>query len=174
MRRASGQHREGRAVRSGFLAISPNNEILAIVDNGKSLMESGAMHLAEKAGRFWPRDGKGKWRTMEWLMFQMGGVGPMFGQCHHFAKYSKAPYAEERYETRRLYGVMDRRLGVSACLAGAEYGIAVWPWIARFDWQTVDLNDYPNVRRWYLETLDRPAARRGWTVPENDQQIPMP
>ena len=114
-----------RAVRSGFLAISPNNEILAIVDNGKSLMESGAMHLAEKAGRFWPRDGKGKWRTMEWLMFQMGGVGPMFGQCHHFAKYSKAPYAEERYETRRLYGVMDRRLGVSACLAGAEYGIAV-------------------------------------------------
>ena len=168
-----------------FLAISPNNKIPAIVDrdNGKSLMESGAilMYLAEKAGGLWPQRGEGRWRTVEWLMFQMGGVGPMFGQCHHFARYNpgKAPYAEERYlnETRRLYGVMDRRLGKSACLAGGEYSIAdiaVWPWVARFDWQTVDLNDYPNVRRWYLETVERPATKRGWNVPENDQQIPMP
>ena len=168
-----------------FLAISPNNKIPAIVDrdNGRSLMESGAilMYLADKAGRFWPQHDEGRWRTVEWLMFQMGGVGPMFGQCHHFTRYNpgKAPYAEERYlnETRRIYGVMDRRLGESACLAGSEYSIAdiaVWPWVARFDWQTVDLNDYPNVRRWYLEAVDRPATKRGWNVPENDQQIPMP
>ena len=168
-----------------FLAISPNNKIPAIVDrdNGRSLMESGAilMYLADKAGRLWPQHDEGRWRTVEWLMFQMGGVGPMFGQCHHFTRYNpgKAPYAEERYlnETRRIYGVMDRRLGESACLAGSEYSIAdiaVWPWVARFDWQTVDLNDYPNVRRWYLEAVDRPATKRGWNVPENDQQIPMP
>ena len=146
-------------------------------------MESGAilMYLAEKAGGLWPQRGEGRRRTVEWLMFQIGGVGPTFGQCHHFARYNpgKAPYAEERYlnETRRLYGVMDRRLGKSACLAGGEYSIAdiaVWPRVARFDWQTVDPNDYPNARRWYLETVGRPATKRGWNVPENDQQIPMP
>ena len=146
-------------------------------------MESGAipMCLAEKAGGLWPQRGEGRWRTVGWLMFRMGGGGPVFGQCRRFARYNpgKAPYAEERYlnETRRLYGVMDRRLGKSACLAGGEYGIAgiaVWPWVARFDWQTVDLNDYPNARRRYLETVERPAAKRGWNVPENDRQMPMP
>ena len=168
-----------------FLKISPNNKIPAIVDrdNGKSLMESGAilMYLAEKSGKFWPQDFDGKWTTVEWLMFQMGGVGPMFGQCHHFTKYNpgKAPYAEERYlkETKRLYGVMNKRLGQYAYLAGDDYTIAdmaVWPWVARFDWQTVDLNEFPNVRRWYLEIVDRPATRRGWNIPENEQQIPMP
>ena len=141
-----------------FLKISPNNKIPAIVDNdsGKSLMESGAimMYLAEKSGKFWPQDPDNRWSTVEWLMFQMGGVGPMFGQCHHFTKYNpgKAPYAQERYlaETRRLYGVMDRKLVKTAYLACNEYTIAdmaVWPWVARFDWQTVDLNEYPNVRR---------------------------
>ena len=168
-----------------FLKISPNNKIPAIVDrdNGKSLMESGAilMYLADKTGKFWPQDPEGKWTTMEWLMFQMGGVGPMFGQCHHYTKYNpgKAPYAEERYlnETKRLYGVMDKKLAQTAFLAGDDYSIAdmaVWPWTARHDWQTVNLNDYPNVRRWYLEILDRPATRRGWNVPENEQAIPMP
>lgn len=168
-----------------FLKISPNNKIPAIVDqdNGKSLMESGAilMYLAEKCGKFWPQDPEGKWTTIEWLMFQMGGVGPMFGQTHHYTKYNpgKAPYAEERYlnETKRLYGVMNEKLGKTAYLAGDEYtiaDIAVWPWTARHDWQTVDLNDYPNVRRWYLEIVDRPATRKGWNVPENEQEIPMP
>jgi GSH-dependent disulfide-bond oxidoreductase len=168
-----------------FLKISPNNKIPAIVDNdnGKSLMESGAimMYLADKSGKFWPQDPDDKWSTVEWLMFQMGGVGPMFGQCHHFTKYNPgiAQYAEDRYrnETKRLYGVMNERLGKSPYLACKEYTIAdmaVWPWVARFDWQTVDLNDFPNVRRWYLEILDRPATRRGWNVPENEQEIPMP
>jgi GST-like protein len=168
-----------------FLKISPNNKIPAIVDNdnGKSLMESGAimMYLADKTGKFWPSDPENKWATVEWLMFQVGGVGPMFGQCHHFTKYNpgKAPYAEERYhnETKRLYGVMNERLGKSGFLACDEYTIAdmaVWPWVARFDWQSVDLNEFPNVRRWYLEILDRPATRRGWNVPENEQEIPMP
>ncbi len=168
-----------------FLKISPNNKIPAIFDNdnGKSLMESGAilMYLADKSGKFWPQDPDEKWSTVEWLMFQMGGVGPMFGQCHHFTKYNPgiAQYAEDRYlnETRRLYGVMNEKLGKTAFLACHEYTIAdmaVWPWVARFDWQTVNLNDFPNVRRWYLEILDRPATRRGWNVPENEQEIPMP
>ena len=168
-----------------FLKISPNNKIPAIVDNdnGNSLMESGAimMYLADKTGKFWPTDPDNKWSTVEWLMFQMGGVGPMFGQCHHFTKYNpgKAPYAEDRYhnETKRLYGVMNERLGKTGFLACDEYTIAdmaVWPWVARFDWQSVDLNEFANVKRWYLEILDRPATRRGWNVPENEQEIPMP
>jgi len=168
-----------------FLKISPNNKIPAIVDrdNGKSLMESDAilMYLADKTGKFWPQDPETKWSTVEWLMFQMGGVGPMFGQCHHYTKYNpgKAPYAQDRYlsETRRLYGVMNEKLGRTGYLACDEFTIAdmaVWPWAARFDWQTVDLNEFSNVRRWYLEVLDRPATRRGWNVPESDQKIPMP
>ena len=168
-----------------FLKISPNNKIPAIVDrdNGKSLMESGAilMYLADKTGKFWPQDPENKWSTVEWLMFQMGGVGPMFGQCHHYTKYNpgKAPYAQDRYlnETLRLYGVMNEKLGRTGYLACDEFTIAdmaVWPWVARFDWQTVDLNEFSNVRRWYLEVLDRPATRRGWNVPESDQEIPIP
>ncbi len=168
-----------------FLKMSPNNKIPAVFDNdnGKSLMESGAimMYLADKSGKFWPQDPDDKWSTVEWLMFQMGGVGPMFGQCHHFTKYNPgiAPYAEDRYlnETKRLYGVMNEKLGKTAFLACNEYTIAdmaVWPWVARFDWQSVDLNEFPNVRRWFLEILDRPATRRGWNVPENEQEIPMP
>ena len=168
-----------------FLRISPNNKIPAIVDNdnGKSLMESGAilMYLAEKTGMFWPTETETKWSTMEWLMFQMGGVGPMFGQCHHYTKYNsgKAPYAEDRYlgETKRLYGVMNEKLGKPRFLSCDGYtiaDIAVWPWVARFDWQTVDLNQFPNVRRWYLEILERPATRKGWNVPESEQEIPLP
>jgi GST-like protein len=168
-----------------FLEISPNNKIPAIVDrdNGQSLMESGAimMYLADKTGKFWPLDPADKWSTVEWLMFQMGGVGPIFGQTHHFTKYNpgKSSYAQDRYlnETKRLYGVMDKKLGKTGYLACNEYTIAdmaVWPWVARFDWQTINLNDFPNVRRWYMEIVDRPATKKGWNVPENDQQIPMP
>lgn len=168
-----------------FLKISPNNKIPAIVDTdtGISLMESGAilLYLAEKTGRFMPTDENGKWKAMEWLMMQMGSVGPMLGQTHHFVKYNpgKAPYAEERYmnENRRIYGVLDRRLGEAAYLAGEDYTIvdmATWPWISRFDWQTMDLNDYPNVKRWYLDIVARPAVQRGYHMPKKVQEIPMP
>ena len=169
-----------------FLKISPNNKIPAIVDrdNGVSMMESAAimLYLSEKTGgKLVPKDDQGRWRMMEWLMVQMGGVGPMLGQTHHFVKYNKgkAPYAEERYakETRRLYGVLDKRLGEAPYLAGDEYtiaDIATWPWIARWDWQEMDLNDYPNVKRWFLEIADRPATRKGWDVPKAVQEIPMP
>ena len=168
-----------------FLAISPNNKIPAIVDrdNGRSLMESGAilMYLAEKTGKLWPSDDDGKWRTMEWLMMQMGSVGPMLGQTHHFVKYNsgKAPYAEDRYltENKRIYGVLDKRLGEAAYLAGDTYSIAdiaTYPWIARWDWQTMNLNDHPNLKRWYLELSARPAVQRGFDVPKKVQEIPMP
>jgi GST-like protein len=169
-----------------FLNISPNNKIPAIVDrdNGRSLMESGAimLYLSEKnGGRFTPQDEDGRWRMMEWLMVQMGSVGPMLGQVHHFTKYNpgKAPYAQERYEKEcaRIYGVLNTRLGEAPYLAGDEYSIAdmaTWPWIARHDWQQIDLNDYPNVRRWYVEMAERPAVRKGFDVPKKVQEIPMP
>ncbi len=169
-----------------FLKIAPNNRIPAIVDhdnNDFSLMETGAimMYLAEKTGQFLDTaDRDVYWRTIEWLMWQMGGVGPMFGQVHHFTKYNpgKAPYAQERYEkeARRLYGVLDRRLEGRKFIVD-NYSIAdmaVWPWTARHNWQEIDLNDFPNVRRWYMTILDRPATKRAWNVPENDQPLPVP
>jgi GST-like protein len=167
-----------------FLKISPNNRIPAIIDrdNGLALFESGAilMYLAEKTGKLWPKHGPAHWRTIEWLMWQMGGVGPMFGQVHHFVKYNKgkAPYAEERYlaEAKRLYGVLDRRLAEVEYVAGAYSiaDIAIWPWTSRFEWQTVDLNDYPNVRRWYRTLAARPAVQKGYHVPIEQPEIPMP
>jgi GST-like protein len=167
-----------------FLRISPNNKIPAIVDDdtGIAMMESGAilLYLADKTGRFMPTDAGRRWAAMEWLMFQMGSVGPMFGQVHHFVKYNpgKAPYAEERYlaEAKRIYGVLDRRLDGRAYVVD-DYSIvdmAIWPWVARYDWQTIDLNDYPNVKRWYLTIAARPAVQRGWDVPKKVQEIPLP
>jgi GST-like protein len=167
-----------------FLKIAPNNRIPAIVDHdtGIAMMESGAilMYLAEKTGKLLPTEEKARWKTIEWLMWQMGGPGPMFGQVHHFIKYNpgKAPYAEERYlnEAKRLYGVLDRRLADHEYMAG-EYTIAdvaTWPWVSRFDWQTVDLNEFPNVKRWYLAIAGRPAVQRGYDVPRKVQDIPMP
>lgn len=168
-----------------FLAISPNNKIPAIVDrdNGYAMMESGAimMYLAEKTGQLMPSELLPRHDVMQWLMMQMGSVGPMLGQTHHFVHYNhdKAPYAEERYltENKRIYGVLDRRLGTSAYLGGDAYtiaDIATWPWIARWDWQTMNLDDYPNVKRWYLELAARPAVQRGFDVPRKVQEIPMP
>jgi GST-like protein len=165
-----------------FLEVSPNNRIPAIVDrdNGLHLMESGAIliYLAEKTGRLLPPENR--YRIIEWLMWQMGGPGPMLGQVHHFVKYNKgkAPYAEERYlkEAHRLYGVLDRRLADRAFVAD-DYSIAdiaIWPWISRFEWQTIDLNQYPNVKRWYLAIAARPAVQRGFHVPKKVQEIPMP
>ncbi|BAT61071.1 disulfide-bond oxidoreductase YfcG [Variibacter gotjawalensis] len=168
-----------------FLKIAPNNRIPAIVDRDNdnfSLMESGAIliYLAEKTGKFMSTDAKKRARTIEWLMWQMGGVGPMLGQVHHFVKYNagKAPYAEERYlkEANRLYGVLDRRLADNEFVAG-EYSIAdmaIWPWISRFEWQTIDLSTYPNVKRWYLAIAKRPATVKGYDQPKKVGDIPMP
>ena len=167
-----------------FLKISPNNRIPAIVDhdNGLALFESGAilMYLADKTGKFWPKDAKSRWQTTQWLMWQMGGVGPMLGQVHHFVKYNagKAPYAEERYlkEAKRLYGVLDKQLAQSEYVAG-DYSIAdmsIWPWISRFEWQQMDLNQFANVKRWYVAIAKRPAVQKGYDVPVKQPGIPMP
>ncbi|MDT3686114.1 MAG: glutathione S-transferase N-terminal domain-containing protein [Pseudorhodoplanes sp.] len=167
-----------------FLKIAPNNRIPAIVDTdtGISLMESGAIliYLADKTGKLLAKDGEKRYRAIEWLMWQMGGPGPMLGQVHHFVKYNKgkAPYAEERYlkEAHRLYGVLDRRLEGRAFVAD-DYSIAdiaIWPWISRFEWQTIDLNKYPNVKRWYLEIAKLPAVQKGYKVPKDVGDIPMP
>ena len=160
-----------------FLAINPNNRIPAIVDpngpDGKPLplFESGAIliYLAEKTGRFYPQ--KNKYIVLQWLMFQMGGVGPMFGQAHHFmrAKKDEIPYGTERYgnEAKRLYGVLNTRLSEAAYLAD-EYSIAdiaTYPWVARHEWHRVDLNAYPAVKRWYDTIGARPAVVRGMAVP---------
>jgi GST-like protein len=167
-----------------FLKISPNNKIPAIVDhdNDVAMMESGAIliYLAEKTGKLMPKDDRGRWRVLEWLMFQMASVGPNFGQVHHFVKFNpgKAPYAEQRFlaEAKRLYGVMDKRLGDSEYLAG-DYSIAdiaTWPWVSRYDFQTIDLNDYPNVKRWYLKIAKRPAVEKGYHVPSKVGELPIP
>ena len=167
-----------------FLKISPNNRIPAIVDrdNDFSLMESGAilLYLAEKAGKLLPTDRLKRFRVTEWLMWQMGGIGPMLGQVHHFVKYNKgkAPYAEERYlkEAHRLYGVLDRRLNGREFVADnySIADIAIWPWVSRYEWQTVDLNAYANVKRWYNVIARRPAVQRGYKVPKDVGEIPIP
>ena len=168
-----------------FLKISPNNKIPAIVDrdDGAALMESGAIliHLAEKTGRLMPTSGDGRLRVIEWLMWQMGGFGPMLGQAHQYLHFNpgKAPFAEERFakEVGRLYGVLDRQLGRDGFVAGGDYSIAdiaIWPWVSRYEWQRVDLADYPEVRRWYLDLAGRDAVQRGYHVPKKVGEIPMP
>jgi GSH-dependent disulfide-bond oxidoreductase len=175
---------KGEQFAPDFLKISPNNRIPAIVDRdtGFALMESGAimLYLAEKTGKLLPQEHEARFRVTEWLMWQMGGVGPMFGQVHHFVKYNqgKAPYAEERFlkEAHRLYGVLDRRLDGRDFVADAYSiaDIAIWPWVSRFEWQTVDLKQYPNVARWYRAIAGRPAVQKGYHVPKKLQDIPMP
>jgi GST-like protein len=162
-----------------FLAISPNNKIPAIIDSdgpdGKplALFESGAIlfYLAEKTGKFLPLDPVGRYTTMQWLMFQMGGVGPMLGQAHHFRIYApeKIEYAVNRYsnEAKRLYGVMDKQLGVTRYLAGNDYSIAdiaTFPWTRSWKNQGIELDEFPNVRRWFDEISARPAVIRGVEV----------
>jgi GST-like protein len=160
-----------------YLKINPNGKIPSIVDpdgpDGKpiAMMESGAIliYLADKTGKFFSK--KYKYEVLQWLMFQMGGVGPMFGQAHHFmrAKKDEIPYGTERYgnEARRLYGVMDARLSKKDFFAG-EYSIAdiaIYPWIARHEWHRVDLAGFPNVKRWYDAVGARPAVVKGMAVP---------
>jgi GST-like protein len=162
-----------------FLAISPNNKMPAIVDpdgpDGKpiSLFESGAilLYLAGKTGRFLPKSVRGKYEALQWLMFQMGGVGPMLGQAHHFRIYApeKIDYAVDRYtnEAKRLYGVMDKQLATNDYIAGREYTIAdmaVWPWLRSWQNQGVNMDDYPNVKAWFEAIGNRPAVQRGITV----------
>jgi GST-like protein len=162
-----------------FLAISPNNKIPAIVDSegpdGKpmSLFESGAIlvYLANKTGRFISSDPRKHIEQIQWVMFQMGNVGPLFGQAHHFRRHTEeeVPYAIARYtkETHRLYGVMDRRLTAHDYLAG-DYSIAdiaTWPWVSRFEWHGIDWADYPNLKRWFDAIWARPAVKRGRVVP---------
>ena len=169
----------GEQFESEFRSVNPNSKIPAIVDSdgpdGRpfALFESGAIlvYLAGKSGLFLPESPAGKYKALQWLMFQMGGVGPMFGQAHHFLRFApeKVPYAMERYrkETARLYGVLDHQLSRHAFLA-EEYSIAdiaTYPWVARHEWQEVDLADYPSVRRWFEEISARPAVRRGMAVP---------
>ena len=170
---------QGEQFKPEFLSISPNNRIPGIVDpegpDGKplKLFESGAIlvYLAGKTGKFLPSSTRGKYIALQWLMFQMGGVGPMFGQAHHFLRAApeQVPYGIKRYtdETRRLYGVLDKRLAEAAYLAD-EYSIAdiaTFPWIARHEWHKVDLAEFPNVKRWYDTINRRPAVVRGMAVP---------
>jgi GST-like protein len=164
---------------SDYLKINPNGKIPTLVDSegpdGKpiSMMESGAIlvYLAGKAGKFLPRTDRGRYKALEWLMFQMGSVGPMFGQVHHFLRSAKepVPYAIERYvrEKDRLYGVLDKRLGEAEFLAD-EYSIAdiaTYPWVARHEWHKTLLDDFPNVKRWFDIIGARPAVKRGMAVP---------
>lgn len=167
-----------------FLAISPNNKIPALVDTKANfaLMESGAIliYLADKVGELLPPSGEGRYEVLQWLMMQMGSVGPMLGQTHHFVKFNKgkSAYAEERYasETNRIYGVLDKQLSTSQFLTKSFSiaDIATWPWISRFEWQEIDFSKYPNLLRWYLELADRPATQRGYDVPQTGAEIPRP
>ncbi len=145
------------------------------------MMESGAilLYLAEKTGHLMPGGNK-RWEAMEWLMWQMGGLGPMLGPVHHYTKYNKglSDYAEERYlnERDRLYGVLDERLKDREFIVD-ELSIvdcACFPWIARWDWQETDLDKFPNVKRWFLTMAARPAVQRGYVVPNDSQTIPIP
>jgi GST-like protein len=167
---------KGDQFKPEFLAVNPNGKIPAIVDGdgpgGKpiSVFESGAIliYLAEKTGsKLLPADPRQRYAVLQWLMFQMGGVGPMFGQAHHFIRFApeKVPYGIERYskETRRLYGVMDKRLVEATYLAG-EYSIAdiaTYPWVARHEYHEVNLEDFPNVKRWFDAISARPAVVKG-------------
>jgi len=174
---------QGDQFKPEFLEISPNNKIPAIVDpdgprdekTGKpfSMFESGAIlvYLASKTGRLLPANLRDKWSTLQWLMFQMGSIGPMLGQAHHFLVYApeKIEYAMQRYakEANRLYGVLDRRLAESEYVACGEYtiaDIAIMPWLRSYKNQGVDMEQFPNVKRWFDAINERPAVKRGLAV----------
>ena len=163
-----------------FVKVNPNSKIPAIVDpdgpNGRpfTVIESGAilMYLAEKTGLFLPAEMQRKYEVIQWVMFQMGGIGPIFGQVHHFkrAAKEKVPYAINRYfnECRRLYGVLNSRLAGREYIANDEVSIADFctvPWVFRHDWQEIDLDEFKNVKRWYDNMMQRPALTRGMNLP---------
>ena len=158
-----------------FIAINPNSKIPAIVDRDRdnTVFESGAilLYLAEITGKFLPTASKDRFQVIEWLMFQMGGVGPMFGQLNHFKRFApeKIPYAIDRYtkETLRLYGVLDKQLENREYICG-DYSIAdiaTYPWVAIYEWQGMTLDEHPNLKRWVETVGQRPAVQRGMAVP---------
>ena len=158
-----------------YVAINPNSKIPSIIDQetGITVFESGAIliYLAEKTGKFLPIDQKGRFQVLEWLMLQMGGVGPMFGQLNHFKKFAKEkiPYAIERYEkeTLRLYGVLDKQLADKEYLC-SDYSIAdiaTYPWLAVYEFQGLTLDNHPNLKRWVEAVQQRKAVQRGMIVP---------
>ncbi len=171
---------QGEQFQPHFLKIAPNNRIPAIVDpepadGGEplSLFESGAilLYLAEKTGKFLPQDLRGRQVALQWLFWQMGGLGPMAGQNHHFSQFApeKIPYAIKRYidETARLYGVLDKQLAHNEFVAGSEYSIAdmaIYPWIVSHKWQSQNLEDFPNVQRWFNHIKDRPATVKAYAL----------
>lgn len=167
-----------------FLKISPNNKIPAIIDrdNGQSVFETGAilMYLGDKTGKLYPAEAKARIAIHEWLMWQMSAIGPFLGRAHYFLHYNKgkAPFAEAWFETEanRLYGVLDRRLADREFVCG-DYSIvdiATFPWIARFEWQRIDLAKYSHVQRWYRALAARPAVIKGYKVPDAKAEIPLP
>lgn len=171
---------QGEQFQPHFLKIAPNNRIPAIVDHEPadggeplSLFESGAilLYLAEKTGKFLPKDLRGRQVALQWLFWQMGGLGPMAGQNHHFSQFApeKIPYAIKRYidETARLYGVLDKQLANHEFVAGSEYSIAdmaIYPWIVSHKWQSQNLEDFPNVLRWFNHIKDRPATVKAYAL----------
>lgn len=173
---------KGEQFQPAFLAISPNNRMPAIVDiapadGGEpiSVFESGAIlqYLAEKSGRFLPTDARGRYTVLEWLYWQVGGLGPMLGQNHHFKRYApeKIPYAIDRYvnETRRLYGVLNKRLEGRAFIAGKDYSIAdmaAYPWIVGYENQGMALEDFPHLKTWFEAIRARPATQRAYALGE--------
>ena len=176
----------GDQFRPDFLKLSPNNRMPAIVDHDPvgggppiNLFESGAilLYLAEKTGRFFPTDLRERYCAMKWLMWQMGGLGPMAGQNHHFGRFApeKIPYAIDRYrrETARLYGVLDGALAEKKFIAGdfCIADIACYPWIARYQWQEMDLNDFANIKRWFDSIAARPATQIAYAKGESVRNI---
>lgn len=172
---------KGEQFAPDFLKIAPNNRIPAIVDNDTadgqplSLFESGAilLYLAEKTGRFIPKDLRGRQEALQWLFWQMGGLGPMAGQNHHFNRFApeKIPYAIKRYvdETARLYGVLNKRLEDRPFVAGEEYSIAdmaIYPWIVSHKWQEQNLDDFPALKGWFERIQARPATQRAYALVE--------
>ncbi|MFJ2460293.1 glutathione binding-like protein [Pseudomonas neuropathica] len=171
---------QGEQFQPHFLKIAPNNRIPAIVDHEPadggeplSLFESGAilLYLAEKTGKFLPQDLRGRQTALQWLFWQMGGLGPMAGQNHHFSQFApeKIPYAIKRYidETARLYGVLNKQLADNEFVAGSEYSIAdmaIYPWIVSHKWQSQNLEDFPHVQRWFNRIKDRPATVKAYAL----------
>jgi GST-like protein len=174
---------KGEQFEPSFLAISPNNRMPAIVDTKPadggepiSVFESGAIleYLAEKSGRFLPADTRGRYKVLQWLYWQVGGLGPMLGQNHHFNRYApeKIPYAIDRYvnETRRLYGVLNKRLEGRAFIAGKDYTIAdmaAYPWIVPYENQGMALEDFPHLKAWFEAIRARPATQRAYAIGED-------
>jgi GST-like protein len=175
-----GQHRANEQFEADFLKISPNNKIPAIVDHEPAdggeplnLFESGAilLYLAEKTGQFIAKDLRGRQETLQWLFWQMGGLGPMAGQNHHFNRFAKEkiPYAINRYvdETARLYGVLNERLADRSFVAGEDYGIAdmaIYPWIVPHTFQEQNLDDFPHLKRWFETVANRDAVKRAYAL----------